>query len=399
MNWELHRRAQDCIAQSYLTNSKRPESLVKGVFPTHVSRGLGCFLWDHQGKKYLDMICGLGTSLLGYAHPRVNAAIAAQLEKGASHSLATHVEIEAAEKLKELFTFVDAVKWTKTGSDACSAAIKIARAKTGRSLVLSEGYHGTHDSFVGLTPPAVGVPTNLAMAMLSSYQGPWDEVAAVIVEPFITDTSADRVDWLRDLRTICTKHGAVLIFDEIITGFRVPKWSVAAYIGVTPDLICLGKAIANGMPLAAVGGKYDIMNCGEYFWSSTYAGETLSLVAAKEVMRLLQTTYDVDWLWGNGHRFLDEFNGLWPEKLSIAGYPSRGAFQGDVLTKALFWQECCRAGILMGPSWWLNFPAIDETRNAMDAIRAIVGRLRRGDVQLVGELPKSPFAQKMREAQ
>jgi len=394
--WHFHRRAQDCIAQSYLTNSKRPEALVKGVYPTHVQSGQGCFLWDHSGKKYLDFVTALGTNLVGYAHPKVNAAIIAQMGSGASHSLGTHVEIDAAEKLKELFPFVDAVKWTKTGSDACSAAIRIARAKTGRTQVYSDGYHGTHDSFVSLSQPAIGVPLGLHTYKLGDRLID-NAVAAVIVEPIITDTSVDRIAWLRQLREDCTKHGVMLIFDEIITGFRFPSYSVSAHYGITPDLICLGKAIASGMPLACVAGKYDVMNCAEYFWSSTYAGETLSLAAAIATMKLLQTEYSTAWLWSNGEQFLKDFNDVYPEKIWLEGYPSRSAFKGDELTRALFFQECCRAGILVGPSFWMNYPLIEEAKNALVAMTAILGRIKRGEVELLGEMPTSPFAQKMRE--
>ncbi len=396
-DFSLHRRAQDCIAQSYLTNSKRPESLVKGIFPTHISRGQGCFLWDHKGKKYLDFVCGLGTNLLGYANARVNAAISSQMQHGASHSLATHVEIEAAEKLKELMPFIDAVKWTKTGSDACSAAIRIARAATGRSFILSEGYHGWHDEFASLMPPAVGIPGSGFIGKLNGFA--LDNAAAVIVEPVITDWSNERRAWLNALRAKCTEHGVLLIFDEIITGFRWPDFSVSRHWNITPDLICLGKAIANGMPLACVGGKYATMNCGEYFISSTYAGETLSLAAAKETMTLLQTLHSIDWLWANGKKFLEDFNSIAPEILRIDGYPTRGAFVGDPLAKALFWQECCKAGILMGQSFWLNFPAIEEAKNALGSIRAILGRVSRGEVKLEGEMPRAAFAQKIRETQ
>ena len=402
IDFRHHHRAQDCIAQSYLTNSKRPESLVKGVYPTHLARGQGAFVWDHKGNKYLDFICGLGTSLLGYANAKVNAAIIDQVGKGASLSLATHLELEAAEKLKEMFTFIDCVKWLKTGSEACSAAVRIARAATGRSVVFSEGYHGWHDDFVSLSSPAAGVPPRPFIGPLAWIDEPgWElkDAAAVIVEPVITDTSAERIEWLKQLRADCTKHGVVLIFDEVITGFRFPKFSVSTHFAIEPDLICLGKAIANGMPLACVGGKYAIMNGTEYFVSSTYAGETLSLAAAKETMRLLQTQHDLNWLWGNGQRFLDDFNALWPGKLEIEGYPTRGVFKGDPLVKALFWQETCKAGMLFGPSWFLSFPAVEETRHLMPALTTIVQRIRRGEVELQGEMPRSPFAQKVRDAQ
>jgi glutamate-1-semialdehyde 2,1-aminomutase len=400
--WTHHRRAQACIAQSYLTNSKRPESLIKGIFPSHIARGHGCYLFDHQGRKYLDFICGLGTNLLGYGNERVNAAISSELRNGYSHSLATHHELEAAEKLKELFPFVDCVKFLKTGSEACSAAVKIARAKTGRNLVFSAGYHGWADQFVSLTPPATGVGIGSGRD-IASFTGDDSELAAlptaaaVIVEPVITDFSRERVEWLKMLREECTAAGTLLIFDEVITGFRFPKFSVSSFFGITPDLIVLGKAIANGMPLAAVGGKYDVMNGAEYFVSSSYAGETLSLTAAKTVMTLLQSKYDLAWLWEKGKAFQDTFNSFWPEKLQIVGYPSRGILAGDAEIKALFMQEAARAGMLFGPSWFFNFPHTEAVDTAMGAIKTIFQRLQAGGVTMDGQPPQSPFAQRVRE--
>lgn len=400
-DFSYYRRAQDCIAQTALTNSKRPETLVKGVYPTHIKYGKGAYLYDHSGRKYLDFYGGLGTNILGYGNDQIASAMEPYLRQGFSHSLPTHHEVEAAELFKSMFPFVDAIKFLKTGTEACMAAIKIARAKTGRDKVLSAGYHGWSDEFVRLTPPALGVPDSYDYNMVKLDGFAWDSgvskyVAAVIIEPIVTDPSVERVKWLQQLRETCNKHGTLLIFDEVITGFRFPRFSVSSYFGVTPDLIVFGKAIANGMPLAGVGGKYDVMNGEEYFVSSTYAGEILSLVAAKATMTLLQSKYDLDWLWKQGMSFLEEFNSLWPEKLRIEGYPTRGAFVGDRMIKALFWQEACLAGLLFGPSWFFNFPLALEAKDAMVAIRAIIERIRNGEVQLKGELPQVPFAQKVR---
>lgn len=415
-DFSWHRRAQDAIAQAALTNSKRPETHVKGVYPTHLTRGRGCHLWDHKGKQYVDFICGLGTNLLGYANERVNAAMFSQMQQGASLSLSTTLEVEAAEKLKELFPFVDCVRFLKTGSEACSAAVRIARAKTGKQRIVSEGYHGWSDGFVSLTPPALGVPRAEDLHY-SKFITPdpsreaWgtgfhtfqfslpDDSAAVILEPIITDAGRFRIEWLKALREYCTKHGVVLIFDEVITGFRTPKYSVAAQYGIEPDLIVLGKAIANGMPLAAVGGKYAVMNCGEYFVSSTYAGETLSLAAAKETMTLLQRKFSIDELWLRGKDFQDQFNALWPAGITIEGYPSRGVFRGDPKIRALVFQEMCRAGVMFGPSWFFNFAHFDEYKSVLGLARDVLTRVRLGEVELEGEMPVSPFAHKVREAQ
>lgn len=402
-DFAMHRRAQDAILHGYLTNSKRPETFVKGAMPTHVKRGQGCWLWDLENRRYLDFICGLGTNLLGYAQTQVNGAIQEQMALGATHSLATPLEVEVAEQLKACFPFTGAWRFLKSGSDACSAAVKIARAATGRLRVASVGYHGHDDPFVSLTPPALGVPKKdgLEIELFDERtMNVGSDLAAVIVEPVVTDASDERRRWLQRLREECTRQGVLLIFDEVITGFRWPKFGVSTAWGITPDIICLGKAIANGMPLAAVGvtPQVKLKTPPETFISSTYAGETLSLASAKKTLELLLSKkFDIDWLWKRGQEFLDWFNSLYPEKIWIAGYPTRGAFTGDPLVKALFMQEASKAGMLFGPSPFLSFPAAEELPNVKGAIRAIVDKIARGEVQLEGEMPAAPFAAKVRE--
>lgn len=400
-DWSWDKRERECIAQGALTNSKRPSCLVRGVYPTHLKRGLGCHVWDMQGKQYVDFIGGLGCNILGYANQEVNAAVMERLNLGTTLSLATYLEVECAEKVKEIFPFIDRVRFLKTGTDACNAAIRIARAYTGRQAVYSAGYHGWGDEFVSLSSPAVGV-THTAGAQMHALDPEFRGLscaAAVIVEPIMTEMSDARLEWLKDLRDKCTEKGALLIFDEVITGFRFPKLSVSNYYGITPDLICLGKAIANGLPLSVVGGKKEIMECGEYFVSSTFAGETLSLVAAIKTMTLLQTNkYDLSHLWEKGQQFITQFNAIAPESVLIEGYPTRGRLLGELLPKALFMQEACRAGILMGPSWFFNFKHIDVMDAVLNTCRDIMTRIKTGSVRLEGELPVSPFSQKMRES-
>jgi glutamate-1-semialdehyde aminotransferase len=396
---EWHYRAQECIAQGALTNSKRPDCLVKGVYPTHIRNGTGCWLFDDKGKQYADFICGLGTNLLGYGQTQVAQAIAAQAAHGACFSLGSTHEVLAAEKLKEMFPFVERVKFLKSGSEACSAAIRIARAATGRTRVFSEGYHGWHDDFVSLTPPAAGVPRRECINKLSDFEQIDVNTAAVIVEPVMTDSGITRRMWLKALRDRCDKVGALLIFDEVITGFRFPKWSVASAWGITPDLICLGKAMANGMPLAAVCGKKSVMDNPAYFVSSTYAGETLSLAAALTTMTLLQKTFNVDRLWEQGEAFITKFNTISPnQKVKLKGYATRAVFEGEPLAKALFWQEACIAGILFGPSWFFNFSHLEIADWVLSTCRDIMVRLDTGEIKLLGELPQAAFAQKARES-
>lgn len=388
------RRAQDCIAQGALTNSKNPNMHVLGVFPTHVRKGRGATVEDVNGKTYLDYITGLGVALLGYAHPKVVSAVEAVVKDGFSHSLGTPYEIQAAEALKGMFAFVDCFKFLKSGSEACTAAIRIARAYTGRETVLSDGYHGWHDDFVSLTPPGDGVPKRDFIKKLSDWPNDFSNVAAVIIEPVVTDYNRERTDYLNKLREECTKHGTMLIFDEVITGFRFANFSVAREANIIPDLIVLGKAMANGLPLAAVGGKKEIMN-SDYFVSSTYAGEILSLVACRETVGILKRGNHADFL-ASGKDFIDRFNSIAPEIVKIRGYPARGVFEGEPLAKAIFFQEMCKAGFLFCNSWFYSYPLMDYKEFTLDAVSDVLMRMKNNEYVLEGEMPKTPFATKVR---
>jgi acetylornithine/succinyldiaminopimelate/putrescine aminotransferase len=219
--------------------------------------------------------------------------------------------------------------------------------------------------------------------------------AAVINEPIITDTSVHRLEWLKELREQCTWAQTLLIFDEVITGGRYLEHSVSKAHGISPDLICLGKALGGGLPLAIVGGPKAIME-RDYFVSSTFAGETLALAAGLQVFKMLAGKYDIKRLWAEGERFQKTFNSFWPEGLTIEGYPTRGVFKGEPLTKALFMQECIKSGILIGPSFFFNFPHMEVADEALSTFMDILLRIRAGNVKLEGEMPVTPFAETVR---
>lgn len=398
MDWSWHLRAQECIAQNALTNSKRVETFVKGVFPTHVKKGNGPYLYDDKGNKYVDFICGLGSSILGYANPACMDGAYRGIVLGSTLSLSSIFEIELAEKIKQAIPFIAKMKFLKSGSEACSAAIRIARAKTGRSLILSSDYHGWHDSFVSLTAPALGIPEQIGINEFKTLDQITTETAGVILEPIATDFSNERIEFLRLLREKCTQTGALLIFDEVITGFRTPRFSMSSHLGIEPDIICLGKAIANGMPLSVVAGKDRVMDDSEYFVSSTFAGEISSILAAQACISQLQTQkYDLQYLWDRGGKFLDAFNKFYPDKIRIQGYPTRGVFEGDPLVIALFRQEACLANVIIGPSFFLNFSHLQLLEDLLNIFQDILVRIKSGLVPLKGEMPKKPIAQLMRE--
>lgn len=394
--WEWYRRATDAIAQGALTNSKRVECLVKGVTPSHIKSCTGPFVFDTDNKKYLDFICGLGTNLFGYKDPHIIKAINEQLETGWLASLPFELEVEAAEAIKSEFQFIDKVRFLKEGTTACQSAIRIARAHTGRTKVLSSGYHGHSDMFISLTPPAVGVPDDRNIEAFTDFKQIRSDVAAVIIEPVLLEYNKARVEWLIELKRKCEINGVVLIFDEIITGFRFLKRAVALESGVFPDILLLGKACAAGMPLSIIGLKRGIGEGKEWFVSGSYHGEALSLRVLLKTMELLRNKYKINDLWEKGEDFQLAFNQILPDKLKIKGYGTRGAFEGDLTTKGLFWQEAIRAGILFGPSFFLNFAHIPHLAGVLDFAKDILPKIERGDVKLIGELPASPFSQRAR---
>lgn len=395
------RKAQDLIAQGALTNSKNPRSHVYGVYPTHMKDAHGVTLTDTQGKRYIDYICGLGTNIIGYGNTRIAAALAEQAGHGVSPSFPTTLELDCAEALKTIFPRMKKFKFVKTGTEACMAAIKMARAYTGRMQVLSEAYHGWSDPFVSLTPPAAGVPPHPDMVALTDISQVTEDTAAVIIEPIITDWSDQRLEWLQMLQIRCKEVGAMLIFDEIITGFRFLKWSVHQAFNLDPDIVCVGKAIANGMPLACVmSPNKALMDNPQYFVSGTYAGECMSLRAAIETMKILKTdtTYGHEAVWNLGKDFLERFNAISPKTLTIQGYPTRGVFKAkDELTLALFFQEMCRSGVLFCRSWFFNAMLAGYTDEVINLARGVLTKIQTGSVQLKGELPQSPFSMKVRK--
>jgi glutamate-1-semialdehyde 2,1-aminomutase len=384
MTWA--ERSDAALAQGCLTYSKRRDQFVEGVYPTHVKNGFGAFI-EAAGKTYTDYVCGLGANLIDIRN---------------SFSLPTTDEVVLAERIKSLFPCIDKLKILKTGSAACEAAIRIARAYTGKTETIGTGYHGTCNVFIAAEMPGAGCVDegyckieSLARLVrylnIRGYGGQRmnvDDVAAVIIEPVQLDLAVE--DDLRALRRICTEERIVLVFDEVISGFRVPRYSFANYFGIQPDLIVLGKALGNGYPIAIVGGREDIMETPGYFISNTHNGEVSAIGAALETMDFL-TEEKLQEHWDKGAWFLREFNQLNP-KVQIVGYPTRGELHGDDLTKALFMQQMVRAGYFFGKPWFHTFAHTKEVmQRTLDAARLAFMQIEAGMVTLEGQLPRPIF--------
>lgn len=388
--------ANKYIAHGALTNSKRPSSFVEGVYPTHFEKGAMEYAFSVSGSKYVDYLCGLGSNLFGYANPVITETMVKALNRGTSLSLGTPTEAFYAKTFLDKFPHADKIRILKSGSEGCAAALRIARAATGRDLVLTDGYHGWLDEFTSLTPPASGVPTETgySIAKLRSLEQIDIEVAAVIIEPVILDYSKERKEYLDRLIKACNKAGTVIIFDETITAFRFPGCSVAKYWGLDPDITIQGKALANGMAISVVAGKSGIMDA-DYFVSSTFSGEQVTLAAAIKCIELISGEYAPENLWDMGAEFIRRMNEAVGPRIEFVGYPTRGAIHGDSTFKGMWCQEMCKMGFFFHPSTWFYSQHLHKhIDDVVDLAGKVTRRINDGYVKLEGYLPQSPFSKK-----
>lgn len=291
--WE---RAQGLIPAGTQTLAKGPGQFSDGVAPKYLRRGRGARVWDVDGNEYLDMVMAVGPLVLGYAHPVVDGAIRRQLEDGITFSLMHPLEVEVAERICDLVPCAEAVRFSKTGADVVSAAVRAARAFTGRSRVVCCGYHGWHDWYIAVTDRHAGIPAAVADLTSTFEYNDLDslaqaldgDVACVVMEPMVFEEP--RPGFLAGVRELCDRHGALLVFDEMWTGFRLALGGAQQRFGVTPDLATFSKAVANGMPLAVLAGRADVMAVLErdVFFFTTFGGEALSLAAAQATLTELQ---------------------------------------------------------------------------------------------------------------
>lgn len=308
-------RALQTIPLGSQTFSKSHAQYPKEHAPLFLTHGEGGHVFDVDGNEYIDMVCGLLSVSLGYRDRDVDEAIQAQLNNGISFSLATELEAQLAEQLVELIPAAEMIRFGKNGSDATSAAIRLARAATGRDRIAICGYHGWHDWYIGTTTRDKGVPNavrelthafpyNDITALDRLFREHPDSIAAVVIEPMTVEEP--KSGYLEELAALTRRRGAVLVFDEMITGFRFDLGGAQRLFGVTPDLACFGKGMANGMPLSALVGRAPIMSQVEdIFFSGTFGGETLSLAAAIATIDKMRREPVIEGLWRTGRALAD----------------------------------------------------------------------------------------------
>ena len=407
--WE---RALRVIPTGTQTLSKGPSQFVEGFSPKFLRRGRGCHVWDVDGNEYIDYPMALGPILLGYDFPAVSEAVIAQVREGTTFTLMHPLEVEVAELLVELVPCAERVRFAKNGADATGGAIRAARAATGREHVVATGYHGYHDWYIASTERHAGVPRanrdlihTVAFDDLVALEQALGEreVAAVIMEIPGHEPSPG---YLPAALRLAHRHGALLILDEIVTGFRYALGGAQELFGFVPDMACLGKGMANGYPLAAiVGGEQPMSAFEEVFFSMTYSGETVALAAARATLEVLRSEPVIEHLWARGSELRDGVARLAAQAsfaVELAGNPPRSALsfgapaegprparegvEYSTLLRGLFLQECHRRGVLFGGP---IFPTYSHTprdiARTLDAVEAAFARMehayRDGDIE------------------
>ena len=403
---ELLERASRVIPAHTQTLSKNPTQWVQGVAPSYIARGEGAYVWDVDGNRYLDFPMALGPILLGYGHPAVNEAIERQLRDGIVFTLPHPIEVEVAERVVEAVPCAERVRFAKTGSDATTAAVRLARACTGRDGVIVCGYHGWQDWYIGTTSRSIGVP-EAVQALSDSFtfndldsldaalQRQAGTSAAVVLEPVGADEPAD--GFLEGVVERAHTAGALVVFDEIITGFRLALGGAQERYGVLPDLAAFGKALGNGMPISALVGQAEYMNrLADVFFSGTHGSEALSLAAARAVLEEL-TPELFEQLHAHGNRLrsgvqeaIDEtgvgelvtIGGAAPRTVTIVREPE-GSDQ-RLLARSIVQQELLKRGVLFNGSNFISAAhTAEDIDHAVESYREAFGVLA---AALLGEL-------------
>jgi glutamate-1-semialdehyde 2,1-aminomutase len=384
----------DHVAGFTSTGSKRPESLFGAEgrdLPLRMVRSSGCKVWDESGREYTDYIMALGAVSLGYANPEVTRAAARALKDGVVGPLPPVLEEELAAQICHLIPWIEQVRFLKTGAEAMAAAVRLARVVSRRDCILGCGYHGWLDwcqSAEGVPQPTRSLydelPFNDPEQARQLIRAIGDKLAAVVFEPLVVHEPDP--EWLSVLREETARVGAMLVVDEIKTVGRLAVGGACQRYGIRPDLVVMGKAIANGFPLAAVGGRREVMAGIARTWiSSTLATEFVSLAAARATLSLTANRKVPEYLGRMGSRLITGLGGLrhkYPDFITgVGGVPEMCFLQyADESVSALVSAACARAGLLFKRSAYNfvslahNEPVIDQSLELLDEALSTVAK-------------------------
>ena len=382
-------------AQTY---SKSYRYFCRGFAPSFMDYGEGCYIYDVDGNKFIDYMCALGPVTVGYNNPEINEAVIKQVKKFASASLQSELEVELAEKLCQIIPCAEMVRFVKNGSDATTAAIRLARAYTGRDMVLMSGYHGMHDWSIGASENHKGVPQavrdlteNFRYNDLQDLEDKLqkNKIAAVILEP-IQSNGPDE-GYLEGVKELAHKYGAILIFDEVVSGFRYALGGASELYGVTPDIASFGKGMGNGYAGSAVAGRRELLEQIEQgvFISTTFGGDAIFMAAALATIKILERPgfyghiRDIGNIQRNGlFKLIDKYK--LNDVLTVTGLSEHAglSFEGHgslsyLDVQSVYSQEMIRNGILIFAIYNLNASHTEKEANAyLDATDKAFAKIR-----------------------
>jgi glutamate-1-semialdehyde 2,1-aminomutase len=358
------------------TNAKRPYPFFENVMPKFIERGKGCRLWDIDGNEFIDFRLSLGPVTLGYCYDEVDDAVRKQLEKGVLFSMASPIEYELAELICDILPNADMCRFMKTGEDVNSCNIRIARAYTGRDMILMSGYHGYPDWFSTEDSPNNGVPGFMkeyvkiipwgdgetAEKLIKEYN---ERIACVISIPYDFNEDISGT-YIHHLRKLTKEYGILLVLDEILTGFRLALGGAQEYFKVDADLAGYAKALANGYPLSTYVGRREYMeHLYTFKITTTYAGETLSIAAAIATLNIMKRENVHKHIWNMGERLmngLQEIAGDLSLEARAAGLPPAPFLKIDTPDQKynerleyIWHRELYREGIFANQRWFISY--------------------------------------------
>jgi len=362
---------------------------VPGRYPVYMDRAQGSHVWDVDGNEYVDWMSGYGCILLGHAFQEVDAAACAQMKKGFISLLSNPIQNELAQMLVEMVPCAEMVRFFKTGTDATTAAVRIARIHTGRDMVVRWGYHGWADWSLSTMPEFnAGVPQstrelvhtfryNDLDSLRAAFERHPGRIACQIMMPF--ETELPKEGFLEGARDICHEHGAVFVFDEIRSGFRMAPGGAQEYFGVVPDVAALSKAMANGYAISAVVGRRDVMTAVEKgLFSATFFSSAMEMAASIATLGIVRERGVIEHIWRIGAKLqagLRDLCAASPLGVEVVGAPPMPFLQfreSDREAKMEFYAEAAERGVYFHPGhhWFVNFSHTDEdVERTLDACR------------------------------
>lgn len=417
-SFEMLEKAREIIPHQTQTFSRAASSFIEGIYPVYVEHAHGSHFVDVDGNEFLDYLLGLGPITLGYSYPSVDDAILTQLKKGILFSLPHRIELELSELISQIVPHADMVKFEKSGSNAVTGAVRVARSFTKRDKIAYCGSGGVWHDWQGIMVSRnQGIPEfnknlikifdyNDADGLEQIFIDNPDEIAAVVLEPTIYEKPDN--NFLKKVRALCDENNSLLILDEIVTGFRFDLQGGQKFFDIKGDLVCFGKGMGNGLPIAAITGRTEFMREFDKLWvSSTNNSEALSLAGTLAVINEMKNNDTISHCWNMGSKLFDGWNKIvtsYGINAKMIGYPIRmnlkcytSQEKESVELKALILQEFIKQNIFIspGPTFISYSHSEDDIQNTLTKLEEICKFIKEKipdenfEKFLEGKLPKT----------